>query len=101
MLRFLKTDDDKFYQLPIDEISWIAYLTDESDVIEESEVYLDEDNRIVVQSGPLKGEEGRIKRFNRRSRRVAVEFLIGAERREVWLSVRVVKSRRGVTGNVF
>ena len=91
VLRFLKNDNDDFQQIRLEEISRLIYMADEKDTIGESEAFLDESKRIVVLSGPLKGEEGRIAKFNRRKGRVAVEFLIGTERREIWLSVKLIK----------
>jgi len=90
VLKFLKSDDGEFLEIKLEEISRLVYMADEEDVIGASDVYLNEDNRIVVLSGPLKGEEGRITKFNRRRGRVAVEFVIGTRRQEVWLSVRLV-----------
>jgi len=90
VLKVLKNDDG-FQEVRLEEISRLVYMAGEDDVIGVSEVCLDGDNRIVVLSGPLKGEEGRITKFNRRRQRVAVEFWIGAERREVWLSVKLVE----------
>jgi transcriptional antiterminator NusG len=92
ILKFLKTDDE-FQEIRLEEISRITYMADEDDVIGESEVCLDDDNRIVVLSGPLKGEEGNITRFNRRRGRVAVEFIVGTERHEIWLSVKVIDTQ--------
>ena len=90
VLKFLKNEDG-FQEVRLEEISRLIYMADEDDVIGESEVRLDENDRIVVLSGPLKGEEGNIVKFNRRKSRVAVEFWVGAERFEIWLGVRVTE----------
>ena len=92
VLKFLKNEDE-FQEIRLEEISRLVYMAGEEDVIGESEVCLDEDNRIVVLSGPLKDMEGSIVKFNRRRERVAVEFQIDAERHEIWLGVRLVEKR--------
>jgi hypothetical protein len=43
-------------------------------------------------SDPLKGEDGYIKKFNRRKGRVAVDFLLGTERHKIWLAVRLLEN---------
>jgi transcription antitermination factor NusG len=87
---FLEDEGDGFHVIPVDEIEWLINMADEEDVVGISEVRMDENNRIAVLSGPLKGAEDRILKFNRRRERVMVAFQIGTARREVWLSVRVV-----------
>jgi len=94
-LRFLRSNDsDKdFQEVRLDEISRLVYMVDERGVIGESEVTLNGDGRAVVLSGPLKGEEGHITKFDRRKGRVRIAFLIGNERHEIWLAVRLAKRK--------
>jgi transcriptional antiterminator NusG len=93
ILKFLRSSDEdrKFQQVQLSEIARLLYMADESGVIGESEVVVDEHNQISVLSGPLKGELGYITKFDRRKGRVAVNFLFGTERHEIWLAVRVVE----------
>ena len=90
VLKFLQNGDE-FQKIRLEEISRLVYMADNDDLIGESEICFDKDDQIVVLSGPLKGEEGRITKLNRRKGRVAVEFDIGAERHEIWLSVRLAR----------
>jgi len=57
----------------------------------ESDIVLDENDRIVVLAGPLKGFDGYIKKYNSRRGRVWVDFLLGTERHRIPLSVRLVE----------
>jgi transcription antitermination factor NusG len=93
---FLEDAGEEFHEIPWGEIEWLINMVDEADVVGISEVRLDENNRIVVLSGPLMGKEVRILKFNRRRERVMVAFQMGTVRREVWLSVRLVGGNRGL-----
>jgi transcriptional antiterminator NusG len=95
VLRFLRNDDE-FQEVRLEEISKLVYMADANGVIGESKVQLNADDRIEVLSGPLKGFDGWIKRFNRRKGRVAIEILLGMERREIWLGVELVDKVDGV-----
>jgi transcriptional antiterminator NusG len=66
-------------------------MADDEGVIGESEVALDVNDRIRVLSGPLKGMDGYITKFNRRRGQVTVNFLLGTERHKISLSVKLVE----------
>jgi transcriptional antiterminator NusG len=98
--KFLRTNDEdkEFQEIALSEIMHIINLCDNDGIIRESMVTLDENGRIEVLSGPLKGEDGYITKFNRRLGRVAVDFLLGTERHELWLTVKVVE-QEGTPGD--
>jgi transcriptional antiterminator NusG len=89
--RFLRTgDEDKqFQRVELAEIMRIIDFCDNDGVIGESTATLDDDGMLVVTSGPLKGEEGYITKYDRRKGRVLVSFLLGTERTELWLAIKV------------
>jgi transcriptional antiterminator NusG len=86
--------EDCYLEIRLEEISRLVYMADDEGVIGESSVCLNEENRIQVLTGPLKGEEGRIVKFDRRRNRVAVEFLFGTKKHEIWFGVRLNSKSR-------
>ena len=99
VLRFLREPDGEFHEIDQEEILWIVSIADEDGIIGVSEVCFDEDNRIVALSGPLKGKDNRVTKFDRKGSCAMVEFVIGDKRHEVWLGVRVVEGRFAASGN--
>jgi transcriptional antiterminator NusG len=67
-------------------------MQDDDGVIVMSEVEYDKDNHIRVLAGPLKGQEGRITKVDRRKGRVKVKFALANIRREIWLGVRMAQA---------
>jgi transcriptional antiterminator NusG len=90
VLKFLRSDDYEFQELRPDEIARLAYMSDDSGLVGVSSVTLDENARIVVLAGPLKGMDGYITKYDRRRGRVAVDFLLGSAHHTITMSVRVV-----------
>jgi transcriptional antiterminator NusG len=90
VLRFLKNNDE-FQEVHLEEISRLIYMTDDEGVIGDSKVWLNENDRVEVLSGPLKGFDGWITKLNRRKNRVAVSVLFGTERHEVWLGAEFIE----------
>jgi transcriptional antiterminator NusG len=86
VLNVLKADN-YYLEISLEEISGLIYMADAHGVIGESKIRLNEENRIEVIAGPLKGEEGKIVKYDRRRNRVAVEFLFGTKRHNIWLGV--------------
>jgi transcriptional antiterminator NusG len=91
VLRLLKSEGI-FLEVGLDEIIRLMHMADDNDMIGESEIRLDDDGRVVVLSGALKGEEGNIIKYNRRRGRVAVEFILGGKRFSIWFNVRMVSN---------
>jgi len=89
VLRILKNDDE-FQEIRLEEISRLVHMANDKGVIGESKIWLNENDRVEVISGPLKGYEGLITKLNRRKNRVAVNILLGTEHREVWLAAEFV-----------
>ena len=71
--RFLKADD-KIYPLPLDEAKKIYELAKYGRVIGQSKVVYNEQDRIVVIEGPMKGLEGQIVKVDRRKKRAKVRL---------------------------
>lgn len=65
----------EYFYLSNDEQHFIASLMDEHKVIHQSIGILD-DKRLIIQSGPLKGLENRIKKIDRHQRTAQVQFQI-------------------------
>jgi hypothetical protein len=65
-------------------------MADDDGIIGESKVHLNKGDRVEVLSGPLKGFDGWITKLNRRKSRVAIDVLLGLERREIWLGAEFV-----------
>ena len=71
--RFLKADE-KISPLPLDEAKKIYELAKYGRVIGQSKVVYNEQDRIVVVEGPMKGLEGQIVKVDRRKRRAKVRL---------------------------
>lgn len=71
--RFLKADD-KIHPLPFDEAKRIYELAKYGKVIGRSKVMYNEDDKIVVIDGPMKGFEGQIVKVDRRKKRAKIRL---------------------------
>jgi transcriptional antiterminator NusG len=60
------------------------------EIVHKSRAVLDENKRIVILEGPLKGLEGRIVRVDRRKKRVKVKLELQEERFLVDLGVEFI-----------
>lgn len=72
-VRFLKTNQD-IRPLQGNDLELIRHFLSFGEVVEQSKVTFDVDNRIVVQEGPLKGLEGRIVKVDKRKGRAKVQL---------------------------
>ena len=72
-VRFLKTNTD-IRPLSEDDAALIKHFLSFGEIVEESRVTFDENNRIVVKDGPLKGLEGLIVKVDRRKGRAKVKL---------------------------
>ena len=72
-VRFLKNNDD-IRPLSPDDLSLIRHFLSYGEIIGESRVTFNENNRIVVKDGPLAGLEGKIIKVDRRKRRAKVKL---------------------------
>lgn len=72
-VRFLKSNTD-IRPLASEDLELIRHFLSFGEVVEESKVVFDENNRIVVKEGPLSGLEGRIVKVDRRKGRAKVKL---------------------------
>ncbi len=72
-VRFLKTNQD-IRPLQGQDLELIRHFLSFGEIVEQSKVTFDVDNRIVVQEGPLKGLEGRIIKVDKRKGRAKVQL---------------------------
>ena len=90
-----EAEETVFYPLKDEEAEWLDHLTNPGDKIKEkpkpkqsseaqenpvaeiSKIHIGEDDRITILSGPLKGYEGRIKKYDlhRRTAQIEVSFM--------------------------
>ena len=69
--RFLP-DNKEIHHLDGKDLSLIKHFLTFGEIIESSKVYFDENERIIVEEGPLKGLEGLIIRVDRSKRRARI-----------------------------
>ncbi len=72
-VRFLKDNND-IRPLPPEDLELVRHFLSFGEIVTESKVTFDENNRIVVQEGPLKGLEGNIVKVDRRKGRAKVRL---------------------------
>ncbi len=98
-LRFLPSNDRIQPLGPGDE-RLLAHLLSFGEILDRSLVRFDEDRRIRVVSGPLKGLEGRIVRVDRRKGRARVRLEMYADSFEIDLGFEGLEGAVGATGQV-
>jgi len=72
-VRFLKTNQD-IRPLEGEDLELVRHFLSFGEIVEQSKVTFDVNNRIVVQEGPLKGLEGRITKVDKRKGRAKVQL---------------------------
>ncbi|MFO8041772.1 MAG: antiterminator LoaP [Alkalispirochaeta sp.] len=72
-VRFLKSNQD-IRPLQGQDLELVRHFLSFGEIVEQSKVTFDVDNRIVVQEGPLKGLEGRIIKVDKRKGRAKVQL---------------------------
>ena len=72
VLNFVKTDK-YISKIPHEEIRVLGDWCNDDGIIEHSIIDFDENDKIFVAKGPLKGREGCIKRINKHKRKVLIE----------------------------
>lgn len=76
-----------FYKIPYEEIELICQLTKYGDVVGLSRAYYNEEQRLEIVEGPLKGLEPIIKKVNKRKNRVKVNLSLHGQCNYVDLGV--------------
>ena len=66
--------NDNINPLCAKDLSVLVHFIGSNDIAESSKVYFDENDRIVVVSGPLSGMEGNIVKVDRRKKRAKVRL---------------------------
>jgi transcriptional antiterminator NusG len=89
VFRFLP-DNRSPRALSNDDTKLINHFLSFGEVVRKSRVEFDEDNRIVVLDGPLKGLEGRITRVNRRRQRARIRLSLYENSFEIDLGYEVM-----------
>ena len=77
-IRFLKSNTN-IQPIRDNDKKLILHFLSFGEIVEKSNVFFDEDNRIRVISGPMKGMEGMIIKVNRRKKRAKIKLLLYEE----------------------
>lgn len=92
--RILGSAGDTFLPLTSDEVTWINVHTNaETHVVEMSEGIIEGD-RVVVTSGPLKGQEASIARIDRHKRLAWVDMEMFGRHKTIRVGLEIVARRR-------
>ena len=97
--RFLKADN-KISPLPLDEARKIYDLAKYGRILGRSKVIYNEDDRIVVIDGPMKGFEGQIVKVDRRKKRAKIRLSIHNNGYMIDLGFEVLENTDEVKSNV-
>jgi len=97
--RFLKADET-IYPLPFDEAKKIYELAKYGRIIGRSKVVYNEDDRIVVIDGPMKGFEGQIVKVDRRKKRAKIRLSLHHNAYLIDLGFEVLEGTEEVKNNV-
>ncbi|WP_167957226.1 antiterminator LoaP [Anaerosporobacter faecicola] len=89
IIKFLK-EKDFFYEIQLEEISRILFMADHKGLINLSLAYV-VDDKISICAGPLLGQEGIIRRIDRRKGRVKVEFIVNNQSVLVDLGINIIR----------
>ena len=87
--RFLK-NNTQIQPLEGKDLELLLHFLNYGEIVHKSRAVLDENKRIVILEGPLKGLEGRIVRVDRRKKRVKVKLELQEERFLVDLGVEFI-----------
>jgi len=92
-LRFLK-DNENIVALPQRDARILTNLMQFGEVVEKSKAYFDENHRIRIVAGPLKGLEGCIKKVDRRKGRAKIRLDLYEESYLVDFAFTMIESAR-------
>ena len=93
-VRFLK-DQDGLEALGGEDRELLLHFLSFGEVVDKSLVYFDEERRIRVKSGPMKGLEGRIVKVDKRKRRAKIRLSIYSDRFLVDFGFELLESAEG------
>lgn len=96
-VRFL-VDNSDIRELQDQDLELVRHFLSFGEIVEQSRVTFDVNNRIVVQEGPLKGLEGRIVKVDRRKGRAKVRLDMYKNAFMVDLGFEVMAQRETTTG---
>ncbi len=91
--RFLPDNKD-FHHLDGKDLSLIKHFLNFGEIIEESKVHYDENDKIVVDEGPLKGLEGLIIKVDRRKKRARIRVDIAQNSVTLDLAFEVISKEK-------
>lgn len=89
IIKFLR-ERDYFHEIKLDEIRQILHMTDHKGLIEVSQAYVVND-KIRISDGPLLGQEGFIKKIDKRKGRAKVEFIINNNSLLIDLGIDIIQ----------
>ncbi len=93
-VRFLK-NEDSLEALGGEDRELLLHFLSFGEVVDKSLVYFDEERRIRVKSGPMKGLEGRIVKVDKRKRRAKIRLSIYSDRFLVDFGFELLESAEG------
>lgn len=89
IIRFLGAERPE--ALKENEETYIRWLSNDGKALLPSDIQIQEDNKVVVISGALKGHEGRIISIDKRQKRATVGIELMGQWKEIVLSVNVIQ----------
>jgi transcriptional antiterminator NusG len=91
IIRILNTGE-YFTEISEKEMFWILELLDDDGIVDYSKVYL-KDSEIVVESGPLKGNEGLIVAIDKRRSKVKIRLDLMGRIKEFYIGIKLLPFR--------
>lgn len=85
----LLRNDDGYAEVELDEIAYIVYMSDDTGVIGESDIFI-EDDLVMVKSGPLVNFDGKVVNINKRNKRVTVRFQFNGTSHDIPLCTNIL-----------
>lgn len=84
-------DDHYFLDVPQNEIDFILKIADDSNLITYSQIYL-EGSKVIVKSGPLKNQEGIIKKIDKRKNKAKIELNLLGNTISVDVGIEIIQA---------
>ncbi|MDF2841867.1 MAG: hypothetical protein K0R00_293 [Herbinix sp.] len=89
IIKFLR-EYDYFHEIKVDEIQKLLHLSNPKGLIDVSQAYVVND-KIRISDGPLLGQEGLIKKIDKRKGRAKVEFIINSNSLLIDLGINIIQ----------
>lgn len=82
-------DDYRYSKISEDEMGLILRLTEESEIIDYSKVYI-KNSKVIVKAGPLRGMEGIIRKIDKRKNRATILINYMGELKRIDLGIELI-----------